>query len=278
MRGRRHGRGNSGGKGLAGSANRILRVGARSRVARDAPTNQMARMEPRPRPSYKNLKTMILIELDLTEYAQCLDIQKRIVRRKILEGGPDVLLILEHPPTVTLGVRGKPSDLLIPPESLAARGVAVHHVDRGGEATFHGPGQVVCYPIVDLKALGLSARRYVQSLEETIIKTLAVFGLNASSRPGKVGVWTSSTDKIASIGVRIQRRITSHGFSLNVDLQMNPCELIVSCGMPYARMVSLNQLVPRPVTVDSVRKAIARSFADVFTVNLEPGSLEQIIA
>jgi lipoate-protein ligase B len=221
---------------------------------------------------------MILIELDLIEYAKCLDIQKRIVRRKILEGGPDVLLILEHPSTVTLGVRGKVSDLLISPEDMSERGVAVHHVDRGGEATFHGPGQVVCYPIVDLKALGLSARRYVQGLEDTVIKTLADFAVRGFSQPKKVGVWTSPTDKIASIGVRIQRRITSHGFSLNVDLQMNPSALIVSCGMPDARMVSLNQLVPRPVTVDSVRKAVARSFADVFGVSLEPGSLEQIMA
>jgi lipoate-protein ligase B len=216
---------------------------------------------------------MLLIELDLIEYAQCLEIQKRIVRRRILEGGPDVLLILEHPPTVTLGVRGKASDLLISPEEMSKRGVAVHHVDRGGEATFHGPGQIVCYPIVDLKALGLSARKYVQGLEETIINTLASFEVKAFSQPKKVGVWTSATDKIASIGVRIQRRITSHGFSLNVGLQMNPCELIVSCGMPDARMVSLNQLVPRPVTVDSVRQAVARSFAKVFGVNLEPGSL-----
>jgi lipoate-protein ligase B len=221
---------------------------------------------------------MILIELDLIEYAQCLDIQKRIVRRKILEAGPDILLILEHPPTVTLGVRGRASDLIISPQEMSKRGVVVHHVDRGGEATFHGPGQVVCYPIVDLKALGLSARRYVQALEETIIKTLADFNVRGFSQPKKVGVWTSPLDKIASIGVRIQRRVTSHGFSLNVDLQMNPCELIVSCGMPDTRMVSLNQLVPRLVTVNSVRKEIARSFAHVFGVNLEAGSLEQVMA
>jgi lipoate-protein ligase B len=221
-------------------------------------------------------KAMLLIDLDLIEYAQCLEIQKRIVQRKVLEGGPDVLLILEHPPTVTLGVRGKASDLLIPPEEMSKRGVAVHHVDRGGEATFHGPGQVVCYPIVDLKALGLSARRYVQALEETIIKTLADFDVRGFSQPKKVGVWTSPLDKIASIGVRIQRRVTYHGFSLNVDLQMNPCELIVSCGMPDTRMVSLNQLLPRPVNVKTVRKAIARSFADVFGVSLEPVLLEQV--
>jgi lipoate-protein ligase B len=221
---------------------------------------------------------MLLIDLDLIEYAQCLDIQKRIVRRKIHEGGPDVLLILEHPPTVTLGVRGNASDMLISPEEMAKRGVAVHHVDRGGEATFHGPGQVVCYPIVDLKALGLPARKYVQGLEETIIRTLAEFDVRGFSQPKKVGVWISPTDKIASIGVRLQRRITSHGFSLNVDLQMNPCELIVSCGMPDARMVSLNQLVPRPVTADAVRKSVSRSFADVFRVTLGPGSVEQVFA
>jgi len=221
---------------------------------------------------------MILIELDLIEYAQCREIQKRIVRRKILEGGPDVLLILEHPPTVTLGVRGKASDLLISPEEMSGRGVAVHHVDRGGEATFHGPGQIVCYPIVDLKALGLSARRYVQGLEETIIETLAGFDVKGFSQPKKVGIWTSPADKIASIGVRIERRITSHGFSLNVDLQMNPCELIVSCGMPDARMVSLNQVVPRPVVVEAVRKAVARAFAEVFGVNLKLGCLEHVKA
>jgi lipoate-protein ligase B len=221
---------------------------------------------------------MLLIELDLVEYAECLEIQKRIVQKKIAESRPDVLLILEHPPTVTLGVRGKPSDLLISSEALRERGVALYRSDRGGEATFHGPGQVVCYPIVDLKALGLSARQYVQFLEDTIINTLTTFDVKGFTQPKKVGVWTSPTDKIASIGVRIQRRVTSHGFSLNVGLQMDPCELIISCGMPEARMMSLNQIVPRPVTVESVRKAVASSFAELFRVNLERGSLEHITA
>lgn len=221
---------------------------------------------------------MLLIDLDLIEYSQCLDIQRRIVENKIHAGGPDVLLILEHPSTVTLGVRGKASDLLISPEALAERGVALHHVDRGGEATFHGPGQVVCYPILDLKALGLSARKYVQGLEETIINTLAGFGVRGFRQAKKVGVWTSPTEKIASIGVRIQRRVTYHGFSVNVDLQIDPCELIVSCGIPDARMVSLNQIVPRPVSVEAARKAVARSFAKAFGVTLEPGSLEQVTA
>ncbi len=221
---------------------------------------------------------MLLIELDLIEYARCLELQNRIVQRKIFEKGPDVLLILEHPPTVTLGIRGKSSDLLISQQELAERGVALYHVDRGGEATFHGPGQIVCYPIVDLKALGLSARKYVQGLEETIMKILEAFDVRGFCRFGKVGVWTSPVDKIASIGVHIQRRITSHGFSLNVDLKMNPSELIVSCGMPDARMVSLNQLARCPVSVESVRKAVASCFADVFGVHFERGSLELVVA
>ena len=156
--------------------------------------------------------------------------------------------------------------------------MALYCVDRGGEATFHGPGQLVCYPIVDLKALGLSARKYVQGLEETIINTLADFNVKGFTQPKKVGVWTSATDKIVSIGVRIQRRVTSHGFSLNVDLQIDPCELIVSCGMPDARMVSLNKLVRHPVTLASVRNAVASSFAHSFGVSLEQGSLKQVTA
>jgi lipoate-protein ligase B len=223
-------------------------------------------------------RTMLLIELGLIEYSQGLNIQKTIVEHKIAKRGPDVLLILEHPPTVTLGVRGKPSDLLISPEVLRERGVALYRSDRGGEATFHGPGQLVCYPIMDLRALGLSARKYVQFLENTIINTLASFDVKGFTQPRKVGVWTSPTDKIASIGVRIQRRITSHGFSLNVDLQMDPCELIISCGMPDARMVSINQIVPRPATVKAVRKAVTSSFAEVFSVNLKSGSLTGVTA
>jgi lipoate-protein ligase B len=166
---------------------------------------------------------------------------------------------------------------LISPEELADRGVTVHHVDRGGEATYHGPGQLVCYPIVDLRARGCSVRGYVSLLEETIIASLAVFGVTGFRRRGTAGIWTGVSDKIASIGVRIQKRVTSHGLSINVAMPLDPGELIISCGMTGIRIVNLNQLVEVPVSIQAVRQAVAKSFARVFNVTLVPCSLEKII-
>ncbi|MBI5249124.1 MAG: lipoyl(octanoyl) transferase LipB [Desulfomonile tiedjei] len=221
---------------------------------------------------------MLLIDLPLIEYGRAIVVQKTILERKVASGGPDVLLVLEHPPTVTLGIRGKRSDLLVPEERLREAGIGLFSVDRGGEATYHGPGQVICYPIVDLRSLGITVRAYVRRLEETIISALGVFDVTGFRQEGKIGVWTAPKDKIASIGIRISRRIAYHGFSVNVELQANPSEFIVSCGMPEARMVSLNDLVPRRIAREDAKAAIAKSFADEFRVELEPGSLEQVIS
>jgi lipoate-protein ligase B len=218
---------------------------------------------------------MLLIELPCTDYPEALEIQRTLVEQKISEGGPDVLLVLEHPPTVTIGTRGDESDLLVSPDALARRGIGFHRVDRGGEATYHGPGQLVLYPIVDLKRRRLSVRDYVRTLEEVVVRCLATFGLKSFRRPGKAGVWTGTTEKIASIGVRILRRVTYHGLSVNVDLQADPCEFIISCGMPDVRMVSLNQLVNPPVDADEFRDAMVASFSSVFAVSLQRSSLEE---
>ena len=185
---------------------------------------------------------MLLLDLRRIGYQEALVLQNRIVERKIARPAPDVLLLVEHPPTVTLGVRGKACDLLVSPEELQRRGVAIHYVDRGGEATYHGPGQLVGYPIIDLRSRRVSAREYVHRLEETLIRTLAVFQVSGSRSPDRPGVWIGPREKIASIGVKIRRRVTSHGFSLNVDVPVDPRELIVSCGIPDARMVDLKKL------------------------------------
>ena len=126
---------------------------------------------------------MLLYELPSIDYLNSLEIQRAIVERKISKGGPDVLMLLEYPPTVTLGVRAKESHLLVSMAEFAERGIAVHHVDRGGEATYHGPGQLICYPIMDLKSLGLSARNYVDALEQTIILTLTSLKVRETSSP-----------------------------------------------------------------------------------------------
>jgi lipoate-protein ligase B len=211
---------------------------------------------------------MLLIALPLTDYAKALEIQERIVAEKIMASFPDVLLLLEHPPTITVGRRGSASDLLIPELELAERGIAFHTTDRGGQATYHGPGQVVCYPIMDLRSVGVSAREYVRRLEETVISTLARFGVTGFRQEGKVGIWTDPNGKIASIGVKINRRITSHGFSLNVKLEQDPCELIVTCGMPGVRQVNLNDLISGAVTVGQVMETVAECFANQFQLSL----------
>jgi len=220
---------------------------------------------------------MLLVELPCTDYSEALEIQRRLVERKISEGRPDVLLVLEHPPTVTIGTRGDESDLLVSADALARHGIGLHRVDRGGEATYHGPGQLVSYPIVDLKRRRLSVRDYVRALEEVIIRCLAGFGLKSFRQRGKVGVWTGPTEKIASIGVRILRRVTYHGFSVNIDLEVDPCEFIISCGMPDVRMVSLNQLVDPPVGANEFRDGMVASFSSVFAVSLQRSSLKEVM-
>lgn len=218
---------------------------------------------------------MLLVQLGLTEYTTALDLQRKIVERKILRGGPDVLIILEHPHVITLGTRGKLSDVLATTECLRERGIVLRSVDRGGQATYHGPGQLVCYPIVDLRSMGISVRSYVHALEETILRTLENFGIRGFRLTGKVGVWTSQDRKIASIGVRIKRRITYHGFSLNVDLKLDPSEFIIACGMPSTRMVDLTQVTGRDIDTKAVRNAVADSFSAIFGVGLQPASPEE---
>ena len=233
--------------------------------------------EASPHDFWCRVDAMLLIEIESIACPEAQRVQQRIVEQKVARGGPDVLLIVEHPPTVTIGVRGQHSDLLMPADDLARRGITVCAVDRGGQATYHGPGQVVCYPIVDLRSWKLSAKEYVRGLEETVIRTLAVFEVPAFRQRGKPGVWTGEMDKIASVGVRIRNRVTYHGFSLNVDLAHDPCELVISCGMADVRMVSLNRLLTHPVSMTDVRSAVRLSFCEVFDVTLEPAILADVL-
>jgi len=218
---------------------------------------------------------MLYLDLPETDYFRALEIQNRIVEGKLSNSGPDVLILVEHPPTVTLGVRGTSSHLLITEEELQRRGVVLYSVNRGGEATYHGPGQLVAYPVVNLRAWGLSARDYVNGLEETILLTLGSFGIRGFRKKGAAGVWTGEHSKIASIGVRIQRRVTSHGFSLNVS-SADPGDLIISCGTPGVRMVNVNGLTPTPASMHAVRDIVKASFAKVFQVGLDRCSLEDL--
>lgn len=198
-------------------------------------------------------------------YADALALQRALAddRRAGIVG--DLLLFVEHPHVLTLGVRGDGgrSHILATAEMLAARGVEVHETGRGGDITYHGPGQIVGYPIIDLKPDRCDVHRYVRDLEEVLIRTAADYGISATRVDGLTGVWVGP-DKLAAIGVRIARWITSHGFALNVTTDLGYFDLIVPCGIADRGVTSLARLLGHPVDRREVEDRIAAHFGGVF--------------
>jgi len=207
--------------------------------------------------------------LGLVEYEEAWAEQKRLVEGA-REGRGPTLLLLEHPPTYTLGARGKDKHVLLGDDALARLGAKVVRIDRGGDVTFHGPGQLVGYPIIDLGAWGQGPLWYVRSLEATLIQTLARFGIDGQRVPGRPGVWVRG-EKIASIGVHVSRGITSHGFALNVDPDLAYFSHIVPCGLPNVSVTSMARVLGDAPSTDGVMDAVADAFADVFEIELIDG-------
>ena len=179
---------------------------------------------------------------------------------------PDTILLLEHPPTVTTGRRTDESELHIP----AGAEVDVVATDRGGKSTFHGPGQLVCYPIFDLNRHGRDVKRYCRELEESVIRTAASFGVEATRIEGLTGVWLESPPrKLCSIGVHISRWVTTHGYALNVDLDPAPfTQWITACGLEDAAFTTIARELGRPVSVDEVRPRAVAALEEVFSLRL----------
>ena len=201
--------------------------------------------------------------LGLVEYDDGLDLQDDL-RLKVAEGSiPDQLLLLEHPPVVTLGRNRGGTNVVAGPAELARRGISFHETGRGGDVTFHGPGQVVGYPIVDLNPDRRDVRKYVRDLEEVIIRTLDDFGVASGRIPGLTGVWIGDL-KIAAIGVRISRWITSHGFALNVSTDLSYFDTIVPCGIPDRGVTSLSRVLRREVPLPEVKERLVERFGEVF--------------
>lgn len=179
----------------------------------------------------------------LVPYREALAAQYDLVRRRQADEIPDTLLLLEHPPTVTLGRRADPSDLLTDRDDLARRGITVETVDRGGEITFHAPGQLVGYPILDLRAHGQDLHRYLRDLEEVLIQTLRVYGVTGERMPGLTGVWVQER-KIAALGIKVSRWVSMHGFALNIDPDLSVFRQdIVPCGLRDYDVTSLAELL-----------------------------------
>jgi len=185
------------------------------------------------------------------------------VATRVRAGGAERLLLVEHDPVYTIGRRGTTDHLLVGPDVLRAAGASVYRVDRGGDITYHGPGQLVGYPIVDLKPDRCDVHRYVRDLEDVLIRTAASYGVDAGRVDGLTGVWVGR-DKLAAIGVRISRWITSHGFALNVTTDLAYFDLIVPCGIADRGVTSLARLLGRPVDQREVEDRIATHFCAVF--------------
>ena len=213
------------------------------------------------------MKGAYVMNLGLVPYGEAWELQ-RSVAGAVLQGAiPDTIILLEHPPTVTTGRRTDEGELHIP----AGAEVDVVETDRGGKSTFHGPGQLVCYPIFDLKRHGQDVKRYCRELEEALILTLATLGVEGERIDGLTGVWlTRPPRKIASIGIHIAKWVTTHGYALNVDLDPAPfTQWITACGLEDAAFTTVAKELGRPVTVDEVRVPALEALAEVFGLELE---------
>ena len=209
------------------------------------------------------MRRLEVTHLGVVEYDDGLELMDEL-REKVTRGElSDQLLLLEHPPVVTLGRNARDRHMLLSPDALARRGIAFYRTGRGGDVTFHGPGQIVGYPILDLSPDRRDVRRYVRDLEEAIIRTLADFGIGSGRLDGLTGVWVGDL-KVAAIGVRISRWVTSHGFAFNVSTNLSYFDTIVPCGIPERGVTSVSQLLGRDVTLDEVRRPLAAHLANVF--------------
>ena len=216
-------------------------------------------------------------DLQTMSYSECWDLQRSLfdalcakkLNKDFQEGEPrGTILIVEHPAVYTLGKSGHAENMLCSKESLEILGAEFYHIDRGGDITFHGPGQLVCYPIVDLDAIGLGVRRYIEALEQTIIDLAADYGIEAHRSEGASGVWITRPgnrlEKLCAIGVRASHGVTMHGLAMNVSTDLNWFHLINPCGFTDRGVCSLTTLTGREVTMDEVKP----KFINYLTKNL----------
>jgi lipoyl(octanoyl) transferase len=202
--------------------------------------------------------------LGVVPYGQALELQRTLVEQRRAGQIPNLLLLLEHPHVITLGVKRAAKDHLIAtPEELERREIALHETGRGGDITYHGPGQLVGYPILDLRPDRCDVHKYVRDLEEVMIRAAGEFGVSAGRIAGLTGAWVGS-DKLGAIGVRISRWITSHGFAFNVTTDLSYFNLIVPCGIATGGVVSLEKAARRTIAMADAEAAITRHFLQVF--------------
>lgn len=197
-------------------------------------------------------------------YGEALKLQRERAAARVRGEVQDCLLLVEHPPVITLGRGANRGHLLSDEQFLKARGIEVWEIERGGDVTFHGPGQLVGYPLIDLTNHGKDVHRFMRKLEEMLIRTLDAYGIRGEPRSGQTGVWVHGA-KIASMGVHVSRWVSRHGFALNVSTDLSFFDLIVPCGIPDVRMTSIAALLGQEIAIRAVAETVAREFGLVFT-------------
>jgi lipoyl(octanoyl) transferase len=238
-------------------------------------------------------KSCQIIDLGLIGYAEACALQKRVVAARKVDAIGDVLLFCEHFPVITQGRNGKREHLLVSENVLRQRNVEFFETSRGGDVTYHGPGQLVGYPILQLGAIRKDVVWYVRMLEEVMIRTSGEFGISAHREEGKTGIWVaggekdftqsaesreeSAAEKLGAIGVHISRWVTSHGFAYNVATDLRNFDLIVPCGIAGRKATSLEKLLARAVSVKEVEPKIVRHFGEVFGLGMTAGSREELL-
>ena len=213
--------------------------------------------------------------LGVIGYEEALIMQRALVEERRAERVPDLLLLLQHPPVITLGVKGDGgrANIVATSDRLASLGITVHETGRGGDVTYHGPGQIVGYPIVDLRPDRCDVHRYVRDVEEVMIRVCADYGVTAARIKGLTGAWVGA-EKIGAIGVRISRWITSHGFAFNVSTDLDHFRLIVPCGITDRGVTSLENATGKRVPIAEVEEALAKRFAETFDRDVVSQTIE----
>jgi lipoyl(octanoyl) transferase len=227
----------------------------------------------------KTDKIRWVVDLGLISYAAASELQRLVVEARKARAIPDVLLFCEHPHVITLGRNGKQEHLRAGDRLLRQLNVEFHSTDRGGDVTYHGPGQIVCYPILDLGEHRRDIRWYVEQLEEIMIRASADFGVAAKRVEGQHGVWTDTLageEKLGALGVHLSRWVTSHGFAYNVSTDLSYFDLIVPCGIAGKRVTSLERALGRAVSKEEVRGRLAQHFGEIFHRDIQQISREDL--
>jgi lipoyl(octanoyl) transferase len=226
------------------------------------------------------MTTCLITDLGLVSYSDALALQQRLAAARKSGLIDDVFLLCEHPHVITLGRNANRQNLLASEHVLRQKAVELHATNRGGDVTYHGPGQIIGYPILNLAAIKRDVGWYVRTLEEAMIRASADFGATAYRVPGKTGIWVqagASEEKLAAIGVHISRWVTSHGFAYNVSTDLRYFDLIVPCGIADRKATSLEKLLRRSVPLEEVKPRLTRHLTDLFSLTPSPTSYRQLL-